>query len=267
MDKIQPRFINIDFEVFTSVIPKYLIREFDRRGQLILYAGKNFYDEGHQFAKSEYLLSIEVNTAANCEQILLEFTKLIQQLSSKAQADWRLIDGLVLDFGYAIPAAQHASSVHIPLFILKQVLALNASFRITTYIEPEEYFDDEDQYSQKMQQAANEIEAELIVSAQETVTLVKQKYGVVFEQLHQILMRADPLGIQEEYEFEASSLLEFLESEEELDTKTLEHLIEIEFHKWSMMPDSDEKREFVTPQIMDLYFNHKALFLRPEADF
>lgn len=257
---ISPRFLNIDFDIFTSVIPKYLIRHFGRIGLSFMYAEKNFHPETHKFGHSKYLISLEVNTSSICESILLYFSNIIQNLNAQIKVDWNEIDGLVLDFGYEILANQSRSLLELSPQILKMASDLNASIQITTYSISEERWDDDFESMQSQNQITIDTEPSLEDVLKEQMSQNKVEFGDLFDHAHQILMKADPLDIKDEYEIETSQILELLKSDHIIDKTQVDKTIEVEFRKWAIFPDSSKKCKFVSEQFAELWSMHKDKF-------
>ena len=255
-----PHFLNIDFDIFTSVIPKYLIRHFDRIGLSFMYSDKNFHPETHKFGHSKYLISLEVNTSSICESILLEFSNIIQNLKDQTKEDWKNIDGLVMDFGYEILANQSRNMLELSPQILKMASDLSASIKITTYTIDEDRWDKDVKPLQLRDQKILDTEPSLEDVFKEKMNQNKVDFGCFFDQAHQILMKADPLGIQDEYEIETSEILELLKSEHVIDKKQVYKTIEVEFRKWAIFPDSNNKCKFVSKQFAELWSTNKAMF-------
>lgn len=130
-----PQFLNIDFQIFSQTQLKHLIAHFEYMDMSVLYADQNHFGPEHEFGNSSALLAVEVNTSVRCESILEDFTGIIENLSADAKRDWEQRDGLILDFGFNVPQESKASSVDLPQTILVYAQKLEASVRITTYLE------------------------------------------------------------------------------------------------------------------------------------
>ncbi len=256
----KPQFLNIDFDIFTSVLPKYLIRHFDRLGTSFLYSDKNHYSETHEFGGSKYLISLEVNSSSDAETILAHFTNIVQNLHGQMKDDWNNIDGIVLDFGYNILESQSPNMIVLPSNILKMASDLNAFIKITTYNMPEEQWEFK---SGKIKLKAQEIldsEPTLETIYKNRMSQNKLEMADFFEQAHQILLQADPLDIQTEYEIETSEILELLKSDYITDPNEVYKIIETEFRKWAIFPDAHKKSKFASEKFVQLWLKNRARF-------
>ena len=260
MEYKKPQFRSVDFELFSSQAPAYLLRHFDRMGLSILYADKNYFEPEYEYGNSTYLISVEINSSVLCERILEDFLALIAALSGKAKKDWENREGLILNLAYTLCEEQHASHMDLPRSLLKQAQSLEASIQITTYNESEVEWDDDHVEEQIALQAELDRIKPCIESADAQVKRVKDQFGEIFEQAHSILKQVDPLNIQEDYAFETSSLLEMLESEGVHSPEDVAMMVESGFKKWALFPDIEKKCETVSSQMCALWAENKSMF-------
>lgn len=260
MKDVNPQFLNIDFDIFTSVLPKYLIRHFDRLGISFLYSDKNHYSETHEFGGSKYLMSLEVNFSSDAEAILSDFTNIVQNLHGQMKDDWNNIDGLVLDFGYNILENQSPNMIVLSSNILRMASNLHALIKITTYNMPEEQWEYDSGKTTLKDQINLDSEPTLETVFKDQVSQSKLEMPDLFEQAHQILLQADPLDIQTEYEVETSEILELLKSDFITDPNEVSKIIEAEFRKWAMIPDSHKKSKFASEKFALLWLKNRARF-------